>query len=325
MFTRRDFFTWCGGVVAISGSFPCRLLAQTMAITPVVPGPEVDQFKVAQQKLLLRYGVSARSQYVQLDKPALTAHVLEAGRGDPVLLLHGGIATAAHFAPLMGPLQQQFHLFAIDRTGCGLTDKIDYRGVALREHVVDFVSGIMDGLQLPRAAIVANSLGGLWALLFALAHPQRVPKLVLFGEPAGSSEMRPKLPPEPPQDSLANIREIYQLRVANADRLPSELLEEGLASARLPGVSLAWSTWGQQSQGQVRTYHLRSELQGFGPETLFAWGDKDIYGPPTLGQQMAAIAPRARCEVLLDAGHWPWFDQPELCARLTVEFLKSAG
>ena len=230
MITRRDFFTWCGGVVVTSGPFASYVLVQTGAVTPIVPGPEVDQFKIAQQKLLLRYGVSARSRYVNVAKPALTAHVLEAGRGEPVLLLHGGIATACHFAPLIGFLQQQFQVFAVDRPGCGLTDKINYRGVPLREHAVDFVAGTMDALQLPKAAIVANSLGGYWALLFALAHPDRVTKLVLVGEPAGSSPKQPPPPPEPPPTSLENMRAIYQLRVANSDRLPSELLEEGLAA-----------------------------------------------------------------------------------------------
>src|SRR5215207_8093710 len=126
MTTRREFVSWCSRVVAISGSLPRDLLGQTSAILPLVPGAEVDRFKIAQRQLLLRYGVSARSRYVKLGKPALTAHVLEAGRGEPVLLLHGGIGTACHFAPLIGPLQQQFHLFAADRPGCGLTDKINY-------------------------------------------------------------------------------------------------------------------------------------------------------------------------------------------------------
>jgi pimeloyl-ACP methyl ester carboxylesterase len=226
---------------------------------------------------------------------------------------------------LIGSLQQQFRVFAADRPGCGLTDKINYRGVPLREHAVDFVAGTMDALQLPRAAIVANSLGGYWALLFALAHPDRVPKLVLIGEPAGSSPKQPPPPPEPPPTSLENMRAIYQLRVANGDRLPSELLEEGLASARLPGVSVAWTTWGEQSKGQLRTYNLRPELKGLRPATLFAWGDKDYNGPPTLGQEMAAMAQNARGEVVEDAGHWAWMDQPERCARLTVEFLKRRG
>ena len=49
--TRRDFGKWCAtsGIVATSGVFSSCLLAQTNAITPIVPGPEVDEFKKAQQ------------------------------------------------------------------------------------------------------------------------------------------------------------------------------------------------------------------------------------------------------------------------------------
>ena len=171
---------------------------------------------------------------------------------------------------------------------------------------------------------MANSLGGLWALLFTLAHPDRVTKLLLFGEPARSGPMPAQLPPEPPPDSIENIRAIYRLRVANGDRLPTELLRVGLASARLPGVPLALRTWGEQSQGRLTTYNLRPELKVLGPQTLFAWGDKDIYGQAMWGQKMAAVVPRARCVVVPGAGHWPWIDQPDFCARLSVDFLKDA-
>ena len=327
MVTRRRFLTWCGSAAVFSGTFPPNIGAQTSPVMPVVPGPEVDEFKAAQQQLLLRYGVPARSRYVKVESLGLTAHVLEAGAGSPVLLLHGGIATAAHFAPLMGQLQRRFHLFSVDRTGCGLTDKIDFRGVELREHAVAFIGDVMDSLQLKRAALIANSMGGLWALLFALARPERVTQLVLFGEPAASGPTDTQLPSQPPPDSLENIRAIYRLRVANGDRLPIELLREGLASVRLPGVSLALSTLVAQvsSKGRVSTYLLRPELKTLEPPTLFGWGDKDIYGPPIRGQEMAALAPRARCEVLPDAGHWAWMDQPELCARLSMQFLANAG
>ena len=55
-------------------------------VTPLAPGPEVDAFKKALDALLKKYGVTAKSRYVKLKKPALTAHVLEAGRGEPLLL-----------------------------------------------------------------------------------------------------------------------------------------------------------------------------------------------------------------------------------------------
>jgi pimeloyl-ACP methyl ester carboxylesterase len=71
------------------------------------------------------------------------------------------------------------------------------------------------------------------------------------------------------------------------------------------------------------SYGLRPELKNPRPNTLFIWGDKDFYGPPTEGQEVAAMAPHARCEVVSDAGHAVFFDQPELCNTLVMEFLAS--
>jgi pimeloyl-ACP methyl ester carboxylesterase len=333
MITRRDLFRNCalGGICAISGSYSRRLVAQTNGISPILPSPEIDQFKKAQQVLLNKYGVKTESKYLKLDRPPLTAHVLEAGRGDPVLLLHGGNATAAQFAPLMGPLQHHFHLFAPDRPGCGLTDKIDYRGVPFRQHALDFVTAVLDGLKLQKVAIVASSMGGYFALVFALAHPERVTRLVLLGEPAASGPPQPNAPAPPPaprNPSIQGIRSLYKVRLGvNVELVANEVFEEELAAARLPGAGLAWDTMREEFQRQqLSTYALRPELSRLKPSTLFIWGDKDSLGTgPAMGQQMATIAPQARCEVLQNAGHLAWLEKPEECARLTIEFLKSTA
>ncbi len=333
MTTRRTFLKLAavGGVVANTAWFSRDLLAQDGAITPLLPGAEVDQFKKAQQDLLLKYGVAAHSEYLKLKQPPLTAHVLEAGQGPPVLLIHGGNATAAQFAPLLGPLHKEFHCFAPDRPGCGLSDKIDYHGVPFRKHAVDFVTGIMDGLHLPKAAIVGNSMGGYWALLFALAQPERVTKLVLIGEPAASSPPdpnTPRPPPAPKDPTIEGIRGMWKNRLGlNVERISTEVLDEQLAGAKLPGAGLAWDSMVAEFIGEkLSTYALRPELKDLRPETFFLWGDNDkMGGGSPLGQEMAAIAPHAHCEILPDAGHIAWLDQPERCAQLTIEFLKGAS
>jgi hypothetical protein len=43
-----------------------------------------------------------------------------------------------------------------------------------------------------------------------------------------------------------------------------------------------------------------------------------------LGEEMAKLMPKAQCQVLSDAGHLPWLDQPEECNRLVAKFLKEA-
>lgn len=206
------------------------------------PLPEVEAFKKTQQRLLAKYNVSARSRYLKLTKPALTTHVLEAGDGKPLLMLHGGGLFACQFAPLIGGLQKQFRVFAVDRPGCGLTDTFHYGGVALRQHAIDFVNGVLDALNLPEVALAGASMGGLWALMFALAKPERVTKLALLGEPAWSAaEPHPPAPATKPP-TIESVREGYRARsVANIARVPDELLEAALAARRLPGASESWN------------------------------------------------------------------------------------
>ena len=330
MITRRRFIqTWtAGGAISASALIQATHGASAATITALTPGPEVDQFKAAQDRLLKRFGVPARSHFLKLKKPLLQTQVLEAGSGSPVLLLHGGGGTAASWAPLMARLQDRFHCFAPDRPGCGLSDKIDYRDIPLRQHAIDFLSGVLDGLKLPRAALIANSMGGYWSLVFALAHPERVSRLVLIGEPAASGPPQADTPLPPPaakKPTLEGIRALYRTRLAaDVERIAPEILEEDLAARTLPGAGLAWDSMVDEFvlRQHLSTYALRPELKGLHPPTLIIWGERDkLGGGPAIGREMAALAPRARCEVLADAGHVAWIDQPERCATLVAEFL----
>jgi len=304
-----------------------RARAQAGPIMAVVPSPEIDAFKIAQQQLLNRYAVSAQSRFIKLRNPALTAHALEAGRGEPVLMLHGGGNFSCQFAPLIAALQQDVQVFALDRPGCGLTDKVDYRDIVLRQHAIDVVTSVLDELALPRAHIVGHSMGGWWALVFALAKPERVNKLVLVGEPAWSGPTAHPPPPAATNPTLQSVRAGYSARlVTDMRRVPEEMFEASLAANRLPGAALSWDTLITKFLAdRVGTYHLRPELKNLKPETRFIWGNEDKFGPPSLGQEMAAMTPRARCEVLSDAGHLIWVDQPERCAQLIRGFLTNGA
>jgi pimeloyl-ACP methyl ester carboxylesterase len=320
------------GVAGGLSVYTSNLFAHPYSLTSIEYSPEIDAFKKAQQKVLLKYRVPAKSLYLKLSKPKLKAHVLAVGKGSSVVMLHGGGATAAQFTPLMSALQKDYHLFVPDRPGCGLTERFDYRGIPFREHAIDFVNSIFDSLHLSEAVIVANSMGGYWALVFALAHPERVTKLVLIGEPAGSSPPDPtgnqtphKADPNPTIESIKG--KFAAVLVADINRVAPEILEEDLAAALIPGAALAWDTMLEQLNREQKglTYALRSELKNLRPPTLFIWGEKDRFGPPTLGQEMAALAPHAHCEVVSDAGHLVWLDQPDSCSELTLDFLKRSS
>jgi len=325
--TRREFLI--AGLASTILAAASPLHAADDPVIPLVPGPEVESFKSAQERLLAKSMVPAKSQFVKLMNPPMTAHVLDGGKGEPVLLIHGGNAIAVQWAPMLVDLQREFHWYAPDRPGCGLTDKFDYsQGTDFKQHAREFIGGIMDALDLRRANLIGNSMGGYWALLFALAEPDRVNKLVLLGSPAASAppDQRPKRPAVAPgAPSIEGTRAALRGRlVANVDRVSPEMLEACTAGFRLPGAQLSWGTMLSAlatPPASGLTYAMHPELKDLKAPTLFVWGDKDIE-PPQLGQEMVALAPQARCEIVADAGHIVWLDQPEQCSKLTIDFLK---
>jgi pimeloyl-ACP methyl ester carboxylesterase len=302
----------------------------------------MEDFATAQSRLLEKYGSGATSLFLPLRTPALRTHVLKAGAGKPLLLLHGGNSVAACWEPLLSGLARRFSVFAPDRPGCGLSDKLDYRGIDLRAHAVAFIGSVMDGLDLAAVPIVANSMGGYWAMAFALAFPARVTKLVLVGEPAGSApvpSLMHRLMGHPLVGPLlyatilkpsprATRESLRRMLVANPGRVPREWIDCAYAAAALPGAMQSWLTMLRTVTRVLGpadlTFALRPELPRLATPTLFLWGDRDALGPPSLGREMAALMPNARAEAVPDAGHLVWLDQPEHCSARIIEYLEAS-
>lgn len=308
-------------------------------------GTPEDRFIAAQTRLLYETGTQARSRFLTIQAPPARVervHMLEAGResAPPVVLIHGGNSVAAGWEPLLSLLQDDLHLYAPDRPGCGLTDKIDYRGIPFREHAIAFVGAALDALGLERASLVGNSMGGYWALLFALAHPERVERLALVGEPAGSSRhpsVRFRLISTPGLNRLlyatvlkprrAQARRQMRMLVARPERVSNAFLDMAQAAAELPGAQRAWLSMLEEvnpSQWAPRlTYALRPELSRIQCPTLFIWGDRDFCSP-SWGEELRQLIPGARMEVIQDAGHLAWLDAPQQAAALLREFVGAA-
>jgi pimeloyl-ACP methyl ester carboxylesterase len=247
---------------------------QANPVSPLEDGPETERFRNAQRRALAKYKVEAQSRFLALNNPALKVHVLVSGRGDPVILVHGGGGEAVQFAPLMSGLTGTFQCFAPDRPGCGLTDRFDYTNIPFRRHGIDFVASLLDALHLSKAAIAGNSMGGYWALLFALAAPERVTKLVLLGGPAGSGPPPNARRPPRGEPSLESTRASYRVVMANPDRVPAEIMDASFAASAIPGARQAWNSMLEDvaREGGNRNglaYALRPELKNLKAPTLF--------------------------------------------------------
>ena len=205
----------------------------------------VERYKRLQAAALKSRRLDHSERDVDVTSLRLRAHVIEAGSGEPVLLVHGGNGVGAHWIPLMTHLGG-WRMIVPDRPGCGLTEGFLYDGVDMRAHGAALIEGVLDALQVEAASIIGNSMGGYFALSFALAHPSRVRKLVLAGGPAGSARAASPVPP-PPEAIEARVKGSRQPgragnggTVADPNRIPDDLVELFDARLAIPGGEESW-------------------------------------------------------------------------------------
>lgn len=127
------------------------------------------------------------------DREGREIYLVGSGEGQrPTILLHGGLSEASGWFLLAGRMPG--HVVVPDRPGCGLSYRIDYRGLDFRMAAADWLLDLVDGLGADQVDLVGNSLGGFFAMAFATLHPDRVRRLVLVGAPAGLDREIPLFP-----------------------------------------------------------------------------------------------------------------------------------
>ncbi len=111
-----------------------------------------------------------------------TATYLEAGKGTPLLMLHGFMSNSACWIPLLEQLQTEFRCISLDLLGFGESTKPIIRYDIAKE--VEFVRCVAEALQLESFYIIGHSFGGWVASAYALQYPESVKGLILAA-PAG--------------------------------------------------------------------------------------------------------------------------------------------
>lgn len=291
------------------------------------------KFRDYQRAYLEQQGLRFRSTRLAVPDVGYTVEALEAGEGEPLLLLHGGGGLADDWAPLAARLQDRFRLIMPYLPGHGPSGAFDFTGVDLRRFSSQFLRAVTQSLGLGTTGIVANSIGGYWALAYAVDHPTDVNHLVLAGAPAGFETRVPSyfrmmtMPGLGPLMgrmsrffSCGKVRQMLGgFVVARTDSLPEAYTDLAWAALRLPGAGESYRSMMRSFNGKMRD--IRIEAAHVGAPLLFLWGEKDCFGPPTQAEALCASRENASVERIPGAGHFPWFDEPDRVARLTADFL----
>lgn len=262
-----------------------------------------------------------------IDAAGINTAYLEAGSGDPVLMLHGsgpGVSGTANWKLNIPALSQHFHVVAPDIVGFGDTERPEDIVYSLRSWT-DHVWAFLDALGISETAIVGNSLGGRIALQMATDHPERISRMVLMGSPGvgmtpteGLAALRAY---EPSHDAMRHLLKNYF--AVNPD-----LITEELVTIRYE-ASIADGAWEAYRSMFFDPKHKGSELAITADEvraittpTLLVHGREDKVVPLAVSVTMLDLLPNADLHVFSRCGHWTQIERADEFSALVADYLE---
>ncbi|HWV58449.1 MAG TPA: alpha/beta fold hydrolase [Longimicrobiales bacterium] len=262
-------------------------------------------------------------------------HHLEAGRGEPVVLLHGAGGGAANWFRLIGPLAARWRVLAPDLPGFGLSDPVPITtplGWTGARYILDWLRTVCD----EPVAVIGTSFGGLLALRLAQLAPERVARVVVIDSVGLGREL-----PWPVR--LATIPGIGRLALrpsrSGARALLRTLLVTDPARLRDHEDALVEYLWRSAAAGSLtdmvtavrlfgglagqREIIADPELSDIAQPVLVAWGERDRFIPLRHALHAAATIPRGRLGIIRGAGHSPNWEAPDELLATMEPFLTS--
>jgi pimeloyl-ACP methyl ester carboxylesterase len=281
--------------------------------------------------------ITPEPRVVETDDALITYR--EIGSGDQTLVcLHGGGPGASgwgNFGFNAQDLASRYRVIVPDHPGFGASRITHDRGETYKTLAARAVVGLMDALDIERASLLGNSMGGGVALTVALRDPERVDRLVLMGPWVHGAVLR-VYSPKPstllssyyPEPSLEKMRELISAMVYDSD---------------FPGAEdLARSRYEVSLQEEIRAGYVRmnsgmgEDLPGTVPvnfetlatiehEVLLLWGRDDRFCSLDEAFMYLELLRNANLMLFRDTGHWVQIERRTEFAAHVSAFLGLGG
>lgn len=263
-----------------------------------------------------------------LDADGIKTRVLEAGQGDPLILLHGTGGHIEAYARNIKGLSQHFRVFAIDMVGHGYTDKPD------RPYGVDFYSdhllAVIQALQLEKVHLSGESLGGWVAAWFAAHHPSYVQALML--NTPGNVNSKPEVMARLKESTIKavleanyeNVKKRLEWLMYDKSQVTEELIEARYNIYTQPEYKKAVYNIVYLQEVEPRKKYIwhPSWCSKIIAPTLICWTSHDPTATVEEGQVIKEMIPHSQFAVIQEAGHWPQWEKVEEFNQLTIQFFQ---
>lgn len=271
----------------------------------------------------------ARGKFVKLD--GLKTHYIEAGEGDPVIMIHGYFYDTHSWDGNFQALAKHYRVFALDLWGFGYSTRQDLDfGYPLYARQLDL---FMDAMGLEKAALIGQSMGGGTIVSYAVNHgPERVDKAVLV-DPAILPNKLPLM------GKIGNLPLVGELMFGmNSDFLRKKTLgntfihnREHITPAYFEKVTRFHKV---ENSTAIMLKILRKQFFHTLDEEIEQYARLDIPTMIVAGRQSAGIPIKlsirvhdivkgSRLEIYDQAGHCPHDEHPERFNQDVLDFLGS--
>jgi abhydrolase domain-containing protein 6 len=265
----------------------------------------------------------------EIEIPGFRIRYMEAGEGEPLVLLHGFSADKDHWTRVAPYLVPHFRVIAIDLPGFGESGKPMDRRYAGSDQV-RYLHEIVGALGLSSFHLGGNSMGGMISALYAAAHPNEVKTLWLLapgGVGNGPSGELGGLKPGDPIPLLARS-------VADADRILHWVASKPpyipgavkrVLAARAAADYPLHSKIFFEINGEWVATPLEKAVAGLQTPTRIVWGERDNLLPIANAEQLRAAMPNSSVLRLPGIGHIPMIEAPEVVAQDYLEFVENTA
>lgn len=260
-------------------------------------------FAILMMILFMMLGVIAGARYEDhfFDSSGVKIRYIMAGKGEPVVLIHGFGANAEfHFVPLIKDLSRDHLVVALDLRGHGKSDKPHEASQYGTQWTADVIR-LMDHLKIKRAHIMGYSLGGMITVKLLTEHPERFLSAILGGSGGARADF--------PFDGMEPLLQAYESGLSP---------EEIVANFNLPMptgeqaelIKKAFDPKAQAAAGRSLRKLLVSDdqLKAIGEPVLAIYGSKDMVGLIT---PLKSLVPGIQFTVIEGAEHINAPERPE--------------
>lgn len=267
----------------------------------------------------------------------LRLNVAEWGPADgvPIVMLHGIRGYLQTFEPIAQALPPPWRTIAFDQRGRGDSDWDPHRNYYTDTYVRDLAT-VVDALGLGGFHLLGHSMGGINAIVYASAHPQRVRSLVIedagpgaFERSAGAQRIQRELQDTPAgfDDWAAAAAFMRALRPSVTEQAREQRLRAMLKPRGDGGFTWRYDHAGiaatRLAPDPARSVDLMARVPAIACPTLVLRGGRSDYLQPDMAQAMCDANPRLRWTEIADAGHYIHDDQPQAFFAVLCDFLGS--